>query len=99
MIPHRLIHTSLQLSLGDFVLLDDVNRGSPSRDCIPIERVQHRLRDGLEEIIRFEVLAPQRLAHTVQLLLARSDDHKVSGHIRTSDEIHVADERLKGLRI
>lgn len=97
--PIPLIHSCLELSHGDLVLLDDVDRSSPAGDGIAIEGVQHRLRNGLEEIVGFEVFAPQGLAHAVELLLAGSDDAKVDGRRDAADEIHGADEGLEGLGI
>ncbi len=48
----RLILPPLQQPLGDLVLLDDVDVGTPTGERIAVDGVEQRLRDGLEQLIR-----------------------------------------------
>ena len=58
------IHPGFDVLGGDFVLLDDVDDGTPTRGGITVESVDEGLRDALEQLVRTHLRFPQRFAHT-----------------------------------
>ena len=98
---------------------DDRHDGSPTTQGISIDGIQQGLRDGLEQIFRFllislilsksnayQILLPQALAHTVQLLATRTRHNKVLhnehssqkqekdlGKVDTTNQIRTRDKR------
>lgn len=58
--PSRIVHRltslsvlpSLQQPLRHLVLFDDIDMCAPARQRVPVDRIQQRLRDGLEEVLR-----------------------------------------------
>ena len=64
----HLILTSLQQSLRDLVLLDDVDMRTPARERITVDSTQQGLRHSLEEVLGLEIRLPETLACTEELV-------------------------------
>ena len=58
------IHPGFDVLGGDFVLLNYVDDGAPTRGGVAVESVDEGLRDALKQLIRIHLRFPQGLAHT-----------------------------------
>lgn len=94
-----LIHTGLHSLTRNLILLYYVNNSTPSGYSVSVAGIDQGLADSLKKIVRLQIRLVQRLAHTVQLFRACTTHHKVLRQIQTANQVHIADERLKSLRI
>jgi hypothetical protein len=71
-----------------------VHNRAPTGERISVHRVQQRLRDRLEQILRLQIRLPQALGDTKQLLARRAGDDKVLCKVDAPDQVCRGDERL-----
>lgn len=64
----HLILSSLQQSLRDLVLLNDVHMSTPAGERITVDSTQQCLRHSLEEVLRLEIGLPETFACTEELV-------------------------------
>ena len=64
----RLILSSLQQSLRDLVLLDNVHMRTPAGERITVDSTQQRLRHSFEKVLRLEIGLPETFASTEELV-------------------------------
>lgn len=84
--------TTLNHALNDLILRDENDRSAVAAQAVAVARGEHRLRDGLEELLRLHILSPERLAHAVERLAARARAHVVLGLVGRADEVGGAEE-------
>merc|ERR1712131_274029 len=82
-----------------FVLFDDMNHGSPTRNAVSVKSIHHGLRDAFKQLVRTHLWLPKCLSHSHQLFFTSSTSNKVNWFSDATDKIHVADIRLECLWI
>lgn len=71
-----------------------MNNRTPTRERVPIHRIQKRLTDSLKQILRLQPGLPQPLRHTEQLLTRRASNDEVLCKVDAPDQVCRGDERL-----
>lgn len=72
----------------------DVDKGPPSRECVPINCIEETLRDALKELLRLQVRLVEGLTNTKELRRRRAGHDKVLGPIDAADDVHGTNKRL-----